>query len=161
MKHLFYIVLSFLVFTACEDEKDTLPYPMNELDGTFWINGKTELYYYDEKDELIEHIEPITPEGQDLFFKGNAVLAVGFLGCDEYLYSCSWKERKLTIGKIPYHLVDYNDSYLVVELKYLESSPRVPGSSSYKHRKWYRRGTPKYSWEDYIKKYYDEYYKHY
>ncbi len=162
MKRLLCILLSFAVFTACEDDKDTLPYPMNELDGTFWIDGKYVDYFYDKEGELITQIEPdVYPESQDLFFKRNAVLKVDFfLGCDEYLYSFLWKDRKMIIGNSVYDLVEYNDSYFVIESKYSYPSSQVPGSSSHSRRMWYHRSEPKYSWEDYIK-YYGHYEKHY
>lgn len=165
MKRLLYILLSFVVFTACEDDKDTLPYPMNELDGTYWEFANKEFFYYDENGALIKHIVPdFHWEGSipNLSFKGNAALEIyNMVGCDEFLYSIYWKDRKMIIGYTAYDLVEYNDSYLVRESKILASSSRVPGSSSYTVREMFYRKSPQKSWEEYMKYYGINYDKHY
>ena len=163
MKHLLYILLSIIVFTACEDDKDTLPYPMNELDGTYWEFAKEEYLYYDEKGEFIEQRES-TLSAPDYFFKGKTVLLIdpSSKDCSEWFYSIYWKDQRAIIGRTAFNLVEYNDSNLVIEIKSFSSYSidAVSGSRSRARRRWYHRSEPEYSWEEYIK-YYGEDIKHY
>ena len=168
MKYLFYIALSFLVFTACEDEKDTLPYPMIELDGTFWGGTSYTYHYYDEKGVLIKESSPdFYWEGAlpEFFFKGNAVLEMHYwLSCDEYLYTVSWKDQQLIIGSTSYDLVECNESNLSIRRTYFTPSSDVPGSCSYTITTHCYRRDPRKSFEKYIedyKRYGDLYVKHY
>ena len=163
MKRLLCILLSFVVFTACEDDKDTLPYPMNELDGTYWEFAKDEYFYYDENGALIKHIVPDWHvETTPYFFKGNSLFVIDFSGNsidDEYLYSIYWKDRKLIMRNSVYDLVEYNDSYFVRAYKGLGSFSEVPGCSSYLVKELWLRKDPPHSLEYYME--HSNYTKHY
>ena len=157
MKHLFYIALSFLVFTACEDEKDTLPYPMNELDDTFWTEYYEEVLYYDENGTFLERRRPSgLSEAVHFFFKGSSALWISVnLSCAEGIYSYSQKENKIYIQKIPFNLEVCNKSWLVLSCKaFPGTSPNIPSGCSYLiERKWYCRSEPEMSWEEYVENY--------
>ena len=157
MKHLFYIALSFLVLTACEDEKDTLPYPMNELDDTFWTEYYEEVLYYDENGTFLERRRPSgLSEAVHFFFKGSSALWISVnLSCAEGTYSYSQKENKIYIQKIPFNLEVCNKSWLVLSCKaFPGTSPNIPSGCSYLiERKWYCRSEPEMSWEEYVENY--------
>ena len=145
MKYLFYIALSFLVFTACEDEKEMSPYPMNELDGTFWDAIKAENFYYDENSTLIRQN---TYGGGDIsfFFKGNFVLFMfDDSACFEGRYFVSLKDHKFMVGSYNVGVLEeYNESYFIISKKTTTTDGYLI------HKEWYSRTEPKQSWEEYI-----------
>ena len=170
MKHLLYILLSFVVFSACEDDKETvLPYPMNELDDTCWICGDGEYLYYDKNGSLIER-KPIEQgvyvSVHYLYFKGSAVLDIHEdIDFDEYIYSVSWKDRKMIIGEQEHEILKYSDSNIVIGKRHFRGVPidDVPGCYSYIYAVECSRITPLQSFEEYIEEYKrrGKYEKHY
>ncbi len=154
MKHLLYILFSLFVFAACEDDKETvLPYPMDELDGTFW-DVIVESSYYDENWTLLKQEQRATDAY--LYFKGNSVLfIVSNIYCHEGTYSISLKDQKFTMGKKhPYNLVEYNKSSFAYSQTYIPLYYECPGAKRRVDTNWLQPAEPEMSWEEYI-----EYYK--
>ena len=52
MRRIFYILLAFIVFTACEDDKEYIPSPLNE---THWDLISAEISKYDSEGTLVLH----------------------------------------------------------------------------------------------------------
>lgn len=155
MKHLLYILFSLFVFTACEEDKETvLPYPMDELDGTFWEVAKVETSYYDENWTLLKQEQRATDAY--LYFKGNSVLyIVPDQSCEEGTYSISLVDQQFSRGKriFSYELVEYNKSSFAYSRTHIPYRSQCSGAEYEEDVYWYQPAEPKRSYEEYIESY--------